>query len=172
MPVHTPHLTRRRFLEATGAGLVLAAGAPTLFRADTGALGEAHRKALAASQLVYVSPLKKDGAESTCHGEVWFVSDGDDVLVVTDATRWKATSIQKGLGRARLWIGDHGVWTKSDAFKQSPSFDAAASFESQGHPAALEKFGTRYPDGWDKWGPRFKDGLADGSRVLIRYRPA
>ena len=38
--------------------------------------------------------------------------------------------------------------------------------------AALAAFGAKYPDEWDKWEPRFRKGLADGSRVLIRYRPS
>ena len=107
---HERSLTRRRFLHTTGSGLLLAGFAPaSLLRADPGPLGAAHRKAMAESPLVYVSPLRSDGAESTCHGEVWFVADGDDLLVVTATDRWKAVAIKKGLGRARLWIGDHGV---------------------------------------------------------------
>ena len=37
---------------------------------------------------------------------------------------------------------------------------------------ALESFGVKYPSQWSSWGPRFSKGLADGSRVMIRYRPA
>lgn len=170
---HERSLTRRRFLYSTGSGLLLAGLAPaSLLRADTGPLGEVHRKAIAESTLVYVSPLRSDGAESTCHGEVWFVADGDDVLVVTAVDRWKAVAIKKGLSRARLWVGDHGVWTTSGgAFKKSPSFDATARLDVAAHATALEKFGIKYPAEWDKWGPRFEKGLSGGSRVLIRYTP-
>ena len=167
-------LTRRQFLHTTGSGLLLAGLAPaSLLRADSGLLGDAHRKAIAESPLVYVSPLRSDGAESTCHGEVWFVADGDDLLVVTGVDRWKAVAIRKGLSRARLWIGDHGVWTTSGgAFKASPSFEAKARLDANAHATALEKFGVKYPDEWEKWGPRFDEGLSGGSRVLIRYTPA
>ncbi len=167
-------LTRRTFLAAAAAGtagLLL----PRFARADAGALTEAARAALGASRLVYVSPLKKDGAESTCHGEVWFVADGGDVLVVTAADRWKARALGAGLDRARLWLGDFGVWTRADgAWKGAPSFAARAAFEkdSAARERALEAFGKKYPAEWGKWGPRFRDGLADGSRVLIRYAPA
>ena len=104
-------ITRRTFLAAAAAGtagLLL----PRLARADhhEGALAAA----MAASPLVYVSPLKKDGSESTCHGEVWFVADGKDALVVTAHDRWKARSVAAGLDRARLWVGDFGVWTNAD----------------------------------------------------------
>ena len=170
---HERSLTRRRFLSTTGSGLLLAGLAPaSLLRADAGPLGDAHRKAIAESPLAYVSPLRSDGTESTCHGEVWFVADGDDLLVVTSVDRWKAVAIKKGLSRARIWIGDHGVWTTSDgAFKSSPSFEAKARLDADAHPAALEKFGAKYPDEWEKWGPRFEEGLSGGKRVLIRYTP-
>ena len=168
--VHETRITRRRFLVGAAAG----AAALWLPRRAFGdeAPGGALQAALAASPLVYVSPLKKDGSESTCHGEVWFVTDAGDVLLVTAADRWKARAVSQGLSRARLWVGDFGVWTRSGGrFKSAPSFDAKASLEKDAavHARALEAFGKKYPAEWDKWGPRFRDGLADGSRVLIRY---
>jgi len=168
-------LSRRRFLESSAAGLLLAAlGPAALLRADTSALGPAHRKAMAESPLVYVTPLRSDGGESRCHAEVWFVADGDDILVVTNPERWRAAAIQKGLDRARVWIGDYGIWKKSEGrFKQAPTLLVHGRIDKDRavHARALEKFGAKYSDGWSKWGPRFRKGLADGSRVLIRYSP-
>lgn len=133
---------------------------------------EAAKDAIAESPLVYVSPLRSDGSESRCHGEVWYVADGPDLLVVTGAERWKARAVRKGLDRARLWVGDFGVWTSAgDSFKQAPSFLTRARIDTDAvvHARALASFGSKYPDGWDKWRPRFRDGLKDQSRVLIRY---
>jgi hypothetical protein len=172
--MHGSGLSRRAFLAATAAG-VAGLLLPRRAWGDPGAGSDAMRAALGASPLVYVSPLKKDGAESTCHGEVWFVPDGADVLVVTANDRWKARALGAGLDRARLWVGDYGVWTRSGGrFKSAPSFVAAASFEKDAaaRERALGAFGKKYPREWDKWGPRFREGLADGSRVLIRYAPA
>lgn len=164
--------SRRQFLvaAAVGAGTLCL---PVRGRAGS-KLTETVRTALEKSPLVYVSPLKRDGSESTCHGEVWFVRDGEDVLVVTASERWKARAVRLGLTRTRLWVGDFGVWKRSDRFRSGPSFEAEASFESDSVAIekALEAFGTKYADEWDKWGPRFRKGLAEGSRVLIRYRPA
>jgi hypothetical protein len=155
-----------------GAGVILA---PRFAGAVPAALSDAARAALATSPLVYVSALKRDGAESRCHAEVWFVKDGDDALVVTGAERWRARAIGKGLSRARLWVGDHGVWAegKNDAFRGAPSFLAEAKLEAgpAQHDHALVLFGSKYTKEWGSWGPRFKNGLADGSRVLIRYSP-
>jgi hypothetical protein len=164
-------LTRRTFLTGTALGS-LALLLPRGLRAEAFALPEATKSALASSPLVYVSPLRKDGKESTCHGEVWFVAEGGDVLVVTAADRWKAKALTAGLEGARLWVGDFGNWKSAgDRFKSAPGFAARARFEKD--PAARERalaaFGRKYPAEWDKWGPRFRDGLADGSRVLIRY---
>jgi hypothetical protein len=169
-------LTRRSFLAlgAAGAAAWVLPG-PRAARALSFELPEAARDALAASPLVYVSPLKKDGSESTCHGEVWFVQDGKDVVLVTAVDRWKARSVRAGLGRARLWVGDFGVWTRADGkYKSAPTFLATVSLDAAAaaRERALEAFGKKYPDEWDKWGPRFRDGLADGSRVLLRYVPS
>ena len=166
-------LTRRRFLSLAAAGAA-AWALPRPAFALAFELPQAARDALASSPLVYVCPLKKDGAESACHGEVWFVQDGADVLVVTAEERWKARAVRGGLDRARLWVGDFGVWTRSGGrFKSGPTFVAKSSFDAD--PAARERalaaYGKKYPAEWDKWGPRFRDGLADGSRVLLRYAP-
>lgn len=161
-------LSRRSFLRGSAilsAGLVL----PLRAYADSHA---ALKDAVTKSPLVYISPLKSDGSESACHGEVWFVADGDDVLVVTNPERWRAACITKGLDQARLWVGDFGLWKKSDgAFRGAPSYVATASLDADtaAHARALTAFGKKYPDEWEKWGPRFKKGLASGERVLIRY---
>ena len=167
-------ITRR---QALGRAVFLggaALAAPWLPRSAWSAHADETAAALAESPLVYISPLRSDGAESRCHAEVWFVTDGDDVLIVTDAKRWRARAIAQGLERARLWVGDHGVWTTADgAYLASPRFDATASVEADPtvHARALAAFGAKYPRDWGSWGPRFRSGLADGSRVLLRYVP-
>lgn len=172
-------ITRRGFVAAGGA-ILAGALLPRRFWAseDPGksapALGDVQRAA-EKSPLIYVSPLRSDGTESRCHGEVWFVTDGRDLLVVTAADRWRARAIEAGLARARVWVGDHGVWTTSEeAFRKSPSIDFDGVLEKDGGRQAklLESFGAKYPSQWSSWGPRFSKGLADGSRVMIRYRPA
>ena len=130
--------------------------------------------AIAKSSLVYVSPLLGDGRESACHAEVWFVADGADLLVVTASDRWRAVAIGKGHDRARLWVGEHGVWKRAnEGWKRSPMVDAKARLDGDAaaHARALQLFGAKYSDGWGKWGPRFESGLASGERVLIRYSP-
>ena len=168
--------SRRSFLgvmATTGAALLLP---PERLRADEAfALPGATRAALEKSPLIYLSPLRSDGAESSCHGEVWYVQDGVELLVVTSTDRWKALAVRRGLDRARIWVGDFGRWKKSDGrFKTGPTFLAKARFDTEDSviEAALAAFGAKYPDEWDKWEPRFRTGLADRSRVLIRYRPS
>ena len=164
----TLDLSRRSFLHSSvvlSAGLVL----PVRAFADSHA---GLKDAVAKSPLVYISPLKSDGSESQCHGEVWFVADGDDLLVVTNPERWRAACLSKGLDRARIWVGDFGAWKQSKgAFRSAPSYVARSSLDADpaAHARALETFGSKYPDEWDKWGPRFAEGLASGKRVLIRY---
>jgi len=171
-----PRVSRRAFLEAAaalGGALLLpprAAWSAGEFRAS-----ETARAAIAESPLVYIAPLRSDGSESSCHAEVWFVPDGGDLLVATTLERWRARAVKRGLDRARLWVGDFGPWKKSQGkFKTAPTFLARAEFVPGADAAierALARFGSKYSDGWENFGPRFRSGLADGSRVLIRYRP-
>lgn len=164
-------LTRRAFVSGTAAlGVWLAL--PRRARANEPA---AAREAAATSPLIYVSPLKTDGSESRCHAEVWFVRDGGDLLVVSEATCWRAVAISRGLDRARIWVGDFGVWKRSQgAFRKAPSYVARGVLDRDptARARALEAYGRKYADEWGKWGPRFEKGLASGDRVLIRYAPA
>ena len=175
-PLQDPRLSRRSFLgvaAASGAALLLP---PERLRADEAfALPDATRAALEKSPLIYLSPLRSDGTESKCQGEVWYVQDGAELLVVTAADGWKAVAVRRGLDRARIWVGDFGRWKKSDGrYKTGPTFLAKARFDAEDSviEAVLAAFGAKYPDEWDKWEPRFRKGLADRSRVLIRYRPS
>jgi hypothetical protein len=88
--------------------------------------------------------------------------------------RWRALAVGKGLTKARVWVGDHGVWRSGEDWKKAPTFLADVAIEKtpEAHDHALSLFGSKYTREWSSWGPRFKNGLADGSRVLIRYRPA
>lgn len=131
--------------------------------------------ALAESHLIYVSPLHADGRESTCQAEVWFVADAGDAFVVTASDAWRARAVRNGLSRARVWVGDVGVWSDSDgAYRELPGAEAQASLvtDAAEHARLLERFGDKYTLEWVIWGPRFRNGLADGSRVMIRYRPS
>ncbi len=139
-------------------------------------ISKAAQAAIETSKLIYITPVKSDGKESACHAEVWFYADGADLLVVTKQALWRSRAIQRGLDRARIWVGDHGVWKSSDgAFRNAPSFLAQAkhiSGDAQAVGRTLKAMGAKYADeGWSTYGPRFKKGLADGSRVLLRYRP-
>jgi hypothetical protein len=163
-------LTRRRFLYAMAASAAVVWVPRSVGAAGASAFGDAAQT----STLVYVSPLLADGAESRCHGEVWFVADGDDLLVVTASDRWRAVAITRGRSRARLWVGEHGVWTRAnEAWKKSPTRVASAKLDTdpKAHAHALDLFGKKYSAEWGKWGPRFQQGLASGDRVLIRYTP-
>jgi hypothetical protein len=140
----------------------------------TWALPEASTQALSKSPLVHISPLKGDGKESTCHGEVWFFHDQGDVVIVTTKDTWKSQAVAKGFKSARLWVGDFGpVGKAEDKYRSAPTFEAESGFDTD--KAAFERlmtaFAAKYPDEWEKWEPRFRGGYEDGSRVLIRYHP-
>jgi len=134
--------------------------------------------ALASSPLVYISPLRSDGEESRCHGEVWYAWLDDSVVINTATDRWKARAVRKGLDRARIWVGDFGrvkgLLGSNEDFRQGPVFEARADFVDD--VAVLNKllaqYETKYPDEIARWRGPMREGFEDGSRVLIRYRAA
>ena len=133
------------------------------------------RAALDKSQLIYLTPFRSNGKPSACQGEVWFVHHEQEIYVVTQAGAWRAQAVGKGLKRAGIWIGEFGVWTGAKgAYRSAPYLEIEGALEKDAavHQALLPKFGEKYAAEWGRWGPRFRDGLADGSRVMLRYRVA
>lgn len=156
-------LTRRMVLASAATLPVL----PNILRAET-----ASNEALASSRLIYLTPIRSDGAESACKGEVWFMWDAPDIYVVTQATAWRAEAVRKGLTKARIWVGEFGVWTNAnDKFRKAPELmlDGVLETDATAWDNTLEKMGKKYSDEWGVWGPRFRNGLQDGSRVMLRY---
>lgn len=177
-------ISRRRFLLTTAsvalwplAGAASATPRARAFAAAEGAVPAALGAALEKSPYVYVSPLRADGNESSCHGEVWFAWLDGAVVLITAKTAWKARAAARGLERARLWVGDYGRWKqlgmRNQAFRGGPSFLARASATRDA--ALLERmlavYDAKYPAEIGKWRERMRSGFADGSRVLLRYVP-
>ena len=169
-------MTRREVLSA-GAGVVVGGllwPVGSALGASAFALDDAAKSALGSSPLVYVSPLQKSGAESSCHGEVWFFVDEGSVVIFTGSDGWKARAIAKGRDRARIWVGDFGpVGRAGDRYRKAPTFlaRAEATRDRGTFDRLMASFAERYSGEWGKWGPRFQKGYDDGSRVLIRYTP-
>lgn len=157
-------ISRRRYLFAS-ASVALAATSPLLRAAALPAAADE-------SDLIYLTPLKRDGGESRCQAEVWFVRDGAELVVVTAADAWRARAVAQGLKRTRIWVGDVGVWNDDARYKALPAVEATADFvtDSGARERFLERFGNKYSLEWVLWGPRFRNGLADGSRVMLRYQ--
>jgi hypothetical protein len=175
-------IDRRSFLGACGAALVWPFVRPAWAahheKSDgDGALATETVRALETSEYVYVSPLRSDGRESTCHGEVWYAWLDGAVVVNTAAGTWKTRSLKKGLDGARIWVGNHGTWKRvvgrNEAFRKGPSFDARAEFVKDDAliDRVLAVFDEKYPKEIGEWRGKMRDGYFDGSRLLIRYTP-
>ena len=171
-------VTRRELLVAGGAALAAAALLPGALRAHEGhdhyELSQPVKDQLAKGKLVYVSPLKKDGKESRCHGEVWYFFDEGSVVIATATKGWKVRSAMSGSAKARIWVGDFGTYSGAkDKVAGAPTFLAEAKIDRE--PFTFERllaaYGTKYPEEWGKWKPRFESSHADGSRTVIRYVP-
>ena len=159
-------MKRRTFLQHSGVVAATVLTAPWL---------SAVAQAASESAVIYLSPLKTNGALSQCQAEVWYVQDEANMFVVTASNAWRARAVRQGLSKTQVWVGDVGQWQNSDGrYKSLPAMSAQASIEDDPveHARLLQKFGAKYSGEWSSWGPRFKKGLADGSRVLLRYQPA
>ena len=168
-------INRRNLLMLGGTALCGALLPPRLRAAGASESGTGIESALAESDLIYLTPLHADGRESTCQAEIWFVADGRDAYVVTASDAWRARAVKNGLTRARVWVGDVGVWSRSGgAYRELPSMetDVALITDAAEHARVLGLFGDKYSMEWVIWGRRFRNGLADGSRVMLRYQPA
>ncbi len=134
-------------------------------------------KLVETSNYAYVSPLRKDGAESTCHGEVWFAWLDGAVLVNTRRGTWKVKALEQGLDRARIWLGDYGRWKpglgreRNEAFRAAPHFDAIASFERdrKWNEQLIALYEKKYAGEFDRWREDMQTGFYSGERKLIRY---
>ena len=130
--------------------------------------------ALDKSALIYLTPIKSDGQESACHGEVWFIHHEKEIFVVTQHDAWRAQAVRQGLNTAAIWIGEFGVWKSAkNKYRSAPYLRISGQLETDAklHATVLEQFGKKYADEWGSWGPRFRKGLANGSRVMLRYQP-
>jgi hypothetical protein len=178
-------LTRRRFFTRVGRvglgafGLAWALpGRPRPAFAEQPAPASAPIKLLEESPYVYISPLLRNGEESSCHAELWYGWIDDSVIVTVAKERWKATALTRGLEGARIWVGNHGRWKtmlggRNEDFRTAPNFIAKA--ERVDDPEMIERllvvYAKKYPNEIDTWREKMRSGSADGSRVLLRYRP-
>lgn len=130
--------------------------------ASAGELPKELQDALASSTYVYTSSMRKDGTLSR-PAEIWFLWHNGSVYVASPPTTWRVRRIRAGRPAAKICIG------KLDG----PSFTATGAVvdEPEVHPILFETFARKYADRWKSWQESFRKGLADGSRVLIRYTP-
>jgi len=175
-------LTRRRFLTRLGVGAVGLAcalpGQPRTVLAKQPDSSSLPISLLEKSSFVYISPLLRNGKESSCHAELWYAWIDDSVVVTVARDRWKAIALEKGLNGARIWVGDHGRWktmlgSRNEEFLTAPNFYAKAERveDKKMIEPLLTVYAKKYPNEIAKWRDRMRSGNADGSRIMIRYRP-
>jgi hypothetical protein len=169
-------IDRRTLLEAV-AGLVLAPIALARSASASAALDPALERLLKESPYVYISPLRSNGQESRCHSEVWYGWVDGAVVVITATKSWKTRAMARGLARTRIWVGDYGRVKKligsNDGFRSGPSFMARAELVKTAAMInrLLGIYDEKYPEEIKSWRGPMRAGLADGSRLMIRYVP-
>ncbi len=179
MALESDRIDRRAFLGGAAALLLWPALGRAAHHEKAGpALPAELRAALEKSPYVYVSPLRSSGAESTCHGEVWFGWIDGAVVLNTSPSTWKARALEKDLARARIWVGDHGRWKRligpnNEDFRQAPHFEARASrvTDRAVNERLLRIFDEKYPAEIGAWREKMSKGFDTGERLVIRYEP-
>jgi len=118
------------------------------------------QKALDSAKYVYIQSTRKDGKLGK-PAEIWFFRHNDAVWVCSPATTYRVKRIKAGQTKAKIAIG------KPDG----PSFNAKGSIvkDPEVNKVMFESFAKKYSDGWSSYEKQFKDGLADGSRILVKY---
>jgi hypothetical protein len=150
----------RRIIPALAALVVLASSAVPVPWAR--ALSSDLEKALRESTYVYIATKRKNGTFGK-PSEIWFMYHDGAVWVASPTTTWRARRIKANRPKARIAVG------KPDG----PTFKAKGSVvkDTALYDELYRTFARKYPDGWPKYEQQFRKGLADGSRVLIKYTP-
>ena len=126
---------------------------------------------LETSKLIYLTPIKSDGEESKCQGEVWFVYMDSNIYVTTDTDAWRAEAIRKELTEARIWIGEYGQWSRAkEKYKEAPELMIEGEIfeDKEKFPEILEAFNEKYP-GEGPYPRVFKEEIDEGKRVILKY---
>jgi hypothetical protein len=131
--------------------------------AHSASLSPELQKALDSSKYVYIQSTRKDGKLSK-PAEIWFMPYNGAVWVASPPTTYRVKRIQAGQIKAKIAVG------KADG----PSFNAKGSIvkDPEVNKVLFEVFAKKYGSSWSSLEKKFRDGLADGSRVLIKYEPA
>lgn len=120
------------------------------------------RKGLEESTYVYIASKRKDGSLSK-PAEIWFLWHEDALYVGTPPTSWRVKRIEAGRADAKIWVG------KPDG----PAFEATGEIVKDAaiETVMMETFAKKYGSHWESYEERFRTGLADGSRVVVKYTP-
>ncbi len=130
--------------------------------AQSAPLSAEQQKTLDSSKYVYIQSERKGGQFGKA-AEIWFFHHNGAVWVCSPTTTHRVKRIQAGHTKAKIAIG------KPDG----PAFNAKGSVvkDAAVNTVMFESFAKKYADGWSSYEKNFRDGLADGSRTLIKYDP-
>ena len=119
-------------------------------------------KMLESSKYIYVQSTRKNG-ELGKAAEIWFMLHNGAVWVCSPPTTYRVKRIKAGKTKTKIFVG------KPDG----PSFNAKGSLvkDPAVNKVLFEAYAKKYGSDWTSYEKKFREGLADGSRVLVRYDP-
>jgi hypothetical protein len=121
------------------------------------------QQALDSSKYVYIQSARKDGKFGK-PAEIWFMHHDGAVWVASPPTTYRVKRIKAGQTKAKIAVGKAA----------GPSFNATGSIvkDPEVNKVMFETYAKKYANDWKSYEQKFRDGLANGSRVLIKYEPA
>lgn len=130
--------------------------------AQSGSLSPELQKALESSKYIYLQSTREKGGLSKA-AEIWFMYHKGAVWVCSPTTTYRVKRIQAGKTAAKIAVG------KPDG----PSFNAKGSLvkDPEVNKALFEAYAKKYASDWTSYEKKFHEGLADGSRTLVKYDP-
>jgi hypothetical protein len=158
----TPFRKSQRCWRTLAWGLALAACSIMARTEPAHALGGDLQTALKTSTYVYIASNRKDDSFGQ-PAEIWFMYHQGAVWVASPPTTWRVRRIRAGRPKARIAVGTI----------DGPSFMATGSIvaDKSVYEEMYRTFARKYEQGWLKWESRFREGMANGSRVLVKYTP-
>ena len=125
-------ITRRLLLSAASLLPFVPAFTPVSARANETSVVTA---ALRESSLVYLTPLKSDGSESSCQAEIWFVQHDNEVYVVTGSNDIRSTVVSQATIAAACSFMIVAMVPKQGGVRGvAPARRSTSSAKSQGRP--------------------------------------
>jgi hypothetical protein len=135
------------------------------------ALGAAPTQPAENNDLVYIAPLHKSGSLNYCQAALWYLTVGTDIYVCVGSKSQHAQTASDGSCKAELTFGDFTSAAHIHSQNSKGIMAEATIVQSEViKESVLERLSQKYRSVWHAYGRTLEQGLANGSKTLLKYR--